>query len=50
MEQQRRETFYKNLMDMQSCGVFAYSMPGYQIITVNAEALRMFHCETMEDV
>ena len=50
MEQQRRETFYKNLMDMQSCGVFAYSMPGYQIVTVNAEALRMFRCETMEDV
>ena len=48
--QEENESFYKNLMDIQSCGVFAYTMPGYQIVTINADALRMFGCETVDDV
>lgn len=45
---EEKETFYKKLMDTQSCGVVAYTYPGYQIVTANAEALKMFGCETVE--
>ncbi|MDO4482000.1 MAG: ATP-binding protein [Bacillota bacterium] len=47
---EEREIFYKDLMDIQSCGVFAYSFPGYQIVAANAETLRIFECETIEDI
>lgn len=40
--QEEKETFYKKILDVQSCGVFAYTVPGYRIVTANAEALRMF--------
>lgn len=48
--QKEKENFYKNMMDTQSCGVFAYSYPGYQIVTANAEALRMFGCESIDQI
>lgn len=48
--QEETEYFYKNLMNAQSCGILAYTYPGYQIVTVNAEALRMFGCENIEQI
>ena len=42
------EYFYKSLMNVQSCGILAYTYPGYQIVAANAEALRMFGCENIE--
>lgn len=36
------EKVYKAMLDEQPCGVFAYTYPGYHIVTANAEALRMF--------
>lgn len=47
---EERENFYKSMMDIQSCGVFAYTMPGYQIVAANAEALRTFGYETINDL
>ena len=44
------ETFYKKMMDTQSCGVFAYTVPGYQIVTANAEARRMFGYDTVDNL
>lgn len=34
-----QEFFYKNIMDSQDTGVLAYTYPGYELITANAEAL-----------
>ena len=34
-----QEFFYKNIMDSQATGVLAYTYPGYELITANAEAL-----------
>lgn len=48
--QEEKELFYKTLMNMQSCGVFAYTVPGYQIVTANDEAFRMFGCKSIEDI
>ncbi|MGN0650393.1 MAG: response regulator [Oscillospiraceae bacterium] len=48
--QEKNETFYKKIMDEQSCGVFAYTVPGYQIVTANAEALRMFNSSSIDDM
>ena len=44
------EKFYKAMLNEQSCGVFAYTYPGYQIVTANAEALRMFGCTSIEQI
>ncbi|MDD6806474.1 MAG: ATP-binding protein [Clostridiales bacterium] len=48
--QVERENFYKDMLNQQSCGVFAYTCPGYQVVTANAEALRMFGCGSVEEI
>ena len=48
--QEDTESFYKSLMNAQSCGILAYTYPGYQVVTVNAEALRMFGCENIGQI
>lgn len=48
--QEEKETFYKNMMDIQSCGVLAYTFPGYQIVNANAETLRMFGYKSIDDM
>ena len=40
--QRENEVFYKNILDTQSCGILAYSLPKYKIIAANSETLRMF--------
>lgn len=34
---------------MQSCGVLAYTIPGHKIIHMNAQALRMYGVENIEE-
>lgn len=45
-----REYFYKNLLNMQSSGVFAYTYPGYRVVIANAEALRIFGYKSVEEL
>lgn len=48
-EKMRRESYYKELLDMQSCGVMAYTMPGHKVIHMNAQALKMYGLKDVED-
>ena len=41
-EQLLQEDYYRELLDIQSCGVMAYTLPGHKMIHMNAEALRMY--------
>lgn len=48
-EKIEQEDYYKELLDMQSCGVLAYTLPGHKIIHMNAQALRMYGVESIEE-
>lgn len=41
-EKERNEDYYRDLLDMQSCGVMAYTLPGHRVIHMNAKALKMY--------
>ena len=41
-EQKEQESYYRELLDIQNCGLLAYTVPGYRVIHMNAEALRMY--------
>ena len=41
-EKMRNEDYYRELLDMQSCGVMAYTLPGHRVIHMNAQALKMY--------
>ena len=41
-EHRLQQDYYKELLDVQSCGVMAYTLPGHRIVHMNAEALRMY--------
>ncbi len=41
-KQAAQETYYRDLLDIQSCGLLAYTLPQHHIIHMNAEALRMY--------
>lgn len=41
-EKIRNEDYYRDLLDMQSCGVMAYTLPGHKVIHMNAQALKMY--------
>lgn len=41
-EKVRNEDYYRELLDMQSCGVMAYTLPGHKVIHMNAQALKMY--------
>ena len=47
-EQQKQENYYRDLLDVQSCGLLAYTIPGHKIIHMNAEALRMYDVPSIE--
>lgn len=34
--------YYKDLLDVQNCGLMAYTFPGHRLIHMNAEALRIY--------
>lgn len=48
-EQQKQENYYRELLDVQNCGLLAYTMPGHKIIHVNAEALRMYDVRSVKE-
>ena len=41
-EQEQQQSYYRSLLDIQSCGLMAYTLPGHVIIHMNSEALRMY--------
>ena len=46
-----QQDYYRELLDVQNCGLMAYTLPGHKVIHMNAEALRMYgvkNIETME--
>lgn len=45
-----QQDYYKELLDVQSCGLMAYTLPGHRIVHMNAEALRMYGYERISDV
>ena len=48
-EKLRQDIYYKELLDIENCGVLAYTMPGHKVIHMNAEALRMYRCSDIEE-
>lgn len=46
---ERNEDYYRDLLDMQSCGVMAYTLPGHRVIHMNAKALRMYDLKNIEE-
>ncbi|MDD6661594.1 MAG: hypothetical protein PUE72_07745 [Lachnospiraceae bacterium] len=36
-QQKRTNTYYKNLLDMESCGILAYTLPEYKIQHMNTD-------------
>ena len=47
-EHMLQQNYYKELLDVQSCGLMAYTLPGYRILHMNAEALRMYGYEDIQ--
>lgn len=45
-----QQDYYRELLDVQSCGVMAYTLPGHRIVHMNAEALRMYGYNKIEEV
>lgn len=48
-EQLIQENYYQELLDIQSCGVMAYTLPDHKMIHMNAEALRMYGLKNIDD-
>ena len=46
----QQQDYYKELLDVQNCGLMAYTLPGHKILHMNAEALRMYGYETIAEV
>lgn len=42
--------YYKDLLDVQNCGIMAYTLPGHKLIHMNAEALRIYGYHDIEEV
>ena len=49
-EKVRNENYYRDLLDMQSCGVMAYTLPGHKVIHMNAQALKMYGLNSVAEV
>ena len=45
-----QKDYYKDLLDVQNCGLMAYTLPGHKLIHMNAEALRIYNYNTLEEV
>ena len=43
-----QQDYYRELLDIQNCGLMAYTLPGHKIIHMNAEALRMYGVKDIE--
>lgn len=45
-----QQDYYKELLDVQSCGLMAYTLPGHKVVHMNAEALRMYGYDNINEV
>lgn len=48
-EQVRQENYYRELLDVQNCGLMAYTLPDHRVIHMNAEALRMYGLTSVDE-
>ena len=48
-ENMRQADYYKDLLDIQSCGLLAYTLPGHKVIHMNAQALRMYGLKNISE-
>ena len=44
-----QQDYYRELLDIQNCGLMAYTLPKHRLIHMNAEALRMYQCSDIEE-
>ncbi len=47
--QELQDDYYRKLLDIQNCGVMAYTLPGHRMIHMNAEALRMYDLKSIDE-
>lgn len=47
-KQAQQEDYYRELLDLQSCGVMAYTIPDYRMCHMNSEALRIYNMKSVE--
>ena len=40
--------YYRDLLDLASCGILMYTLPGYQIVHMNKEAMRIYGLKNFE--
>lgn len=45
----KQENYYRELLEMQSCGVLAYTVPGHKVIHMNSQAMRMYGVKDIEE-
>ena len=48
-EQVSQENYYRDLLDVQNCGLLAYTLPGHKVIHMNKEALRMYDVKDVKE-
>lgn len=48
-DRERREDYYRELLDIQSCGILAYTIPDHRVVHMNAQALRMYGIKNIGD-
>ena len=48
-ENKNQSFYYKELLDTISVGVLSYTLPGHEIVHINAEAMRIYGVETVEE-
>ena len=48
-EQVLQENYYRDLLDIQNCGVLAYTLPGHKVTHMNKEALRMYGVKDIQE-
>lgn len=48
-EQIETNNYYRNLMDMATCGIILYTLSDYKIIHMNSEALRIYGVKNIQE-
>ena len=48
-EQVSQENYYRDLLDVQNCGLLAYTLPGHKVIHMNKEAQRMYNVKDVKE-
>lgn len=48
-ERKLRQDYYQELLDVQNCGLMAYTLPERRLVHMNTEALRMYAVKDIEE-